>query len=368
MKIGVIAAVLPPELGGLGETVWAKHRWLAAKGIDGQIVSYSARETNRTGDEEALGPEVTRYAPVARVGGRPIQKLRDLRAMAPLLHQSLADCDLIEMQGWSLWITALALFPGPLARKPWIMVYRGTDGWEYRPRSLFDLKRRVSRRAYTLANSAGLADHLRGLGIRVDGHIWSEVDTALFDLPEQAPEPGHLVSVKGLYPVGDPETLVRALAILKERGIPFRYTHLGMGPLREPMIQLCRSLSIDKEVTFLGKVPHGEIPGYMRRAAIKVLSSRRESCPHVVGEAMMMARPVVATATTGASELIEDGRTGLLSPIGDPRALADRISRLLADPEEARQMGLRGRAWARENLHVDVVFSKYLALYRKLLK
>ena len=127
MKIGVIAAVLPPELGGLGETVLAKHRWLASRGVEGRIITYSARKAKQTNEEIALGAEVTRYEPVARAEGSALQKLRDLRAMAPLLHDSLAGCDVIEMQGWSLWNSALALFPGPLAAKPWLMVYRGSD-------------------------------------------------------------------------------------------------------------------------------------------------------------------------------------------------------------------------------------------------
>ncbi len=80
----------------------------------------------------------------------------------------------------------------------------------------------------------------------------------------------------------------------------------------------------------------------------------------------MMARPVVATATTGASELIRDGDTGWLARVGDPGDLAEKIERVLRDPEGARKMGLRGRDWAMANLHVDVVFQKYLDLYRKL--
>jgi glycosyltransferase involved in cell wall biosynthesis len=368
MKIGVVAAILPPDPGGLGETVWAKHRWLAARGVSSRIVTYAARPPRRAGDDALFAPEITRYDPVARVDGTFLEKVRDVRAMRGVLRDALGDCDLIEVQGWTLWNSALVLFPGPLRRKPWIMVYRGTDGWEYAPRPILDLKKRMNARAVTLANSAGLASHLRAKGLRVDGHIWSEVDPALFAPSAEQPDPGLLVTVKGLYPLGDPETLLRALGILKKKGIAFRHVHVGGGPLLEEMKALCAALGIGNRVEFLGTIPHESLPAILGRAAVKVLPSRIESCPHVVGEAMMMARPVVATATTGAAELIRDGETGLLANVGDPEDLAAKIVRVLGDPEAARAMGRRAHTWAMENLHVDVVFGKYLDVYQEALK
>lgn len=367
MKIGVVAAMLPPEPGGLGETVWAKHRWLAARGVSSRIVTFASRLPRGPGDGAFFAPEILRYDPVARVDGTPFEKLRDVLEMKEILRGALADCDLIEVQGWSLWNTALSLFPGALSRKPWIMVYRGTDGWDYAPRPFLDLKKRMNARAITLANSAGLASHLRAKGLRVDGHIWSEVDETLFRPPEEKPEPGLIVTVKGLFPIGDPETLIRALAILQGKGITFRLRHVGIGPLHPRMKALCDELGIADRVEFLGLVPHDRLPAILGRAAVKVLPSRVESCPHVVGEAMMMARPVVATASTGSCELIRDRETGLLAKVGDPRDLAEKIAYVLENPEEARRMGERARAWAMENLRVDVVFGKYLDLYRNAL-
>jgi len=367
MKIGVVAAILPPDPGGLGETVWAKHRWLASRGVSSRIVTYVARAHRQASEEAFFAPEIARYDAVARVGGTLFDKVHDVRAMKTILQEALSDCDLIEVQGWTLWNTALVLFPGPLRHKPWIMVYRGTDGWEYVPRAMIDLKKRMNARAVTLTNSAGLAAHLRAKGLRVDGHIWSEVDPTIFRPPEEKPEPGLIVTVKGLYPIGDPETLMRALGILKKRGIAFRHRHIGIGPLAPRMKVLCDELGIADQVEFLGLVPHASLPAILGRAAVKVLPSRIESCPHVVGEAMMMARPVVATATTGSAELIRDGETGLLVKVGDPDDLAEKIARVLEDSEEARRMGERAHAWAMENLHVDVVFGKYLDLYRKVL-
>ncbi|HEX2923988.1 MAG TPA: glycosyltransferase, partial [Chloroflexota bacterium] len=54
------------------------------------------------------------------------------------------------------------------------------------------------------------------------------------------------------------------------------------------------------------------------------------------------------TAVSGADEVVEEGKTGFLVPLKDPSALADRILRVLADPQRAAERGQRGRALARE--------------------
>jgi glycosyltransferase involved in cell wall biosynthesis len=76
--------------------------------------------------------------------------------------------------------------------------------------------------------------------------------------------------------------------------------------------------------------------------------------------------PVVATAVGGTPEVVEDGRTGLLVPPGDPRALAAALIRLLRRPEEARAMGKRGREMALERWSIDAMIERTWALYEAL--
>jgi glycosyltransferase involved in cell wall biosynthesis len=72
--------------------------------------------------------------------------------------------------------------------------------------------------------------------------------------------------------------------------------------------------------------------------------SRIEPLGNVVLEGFSAARPVVATDADGPRELIEDGRTGLLVPIGDHQALAGAIAGLLEDGARAAAIGAAGRA------------------------
>jgi glycosyltransferase involved in cell wall biosynthesis len=74
------------------------------------------------------------------------------------------------------------------------------------------------------------------------------------------------------------------------------------------------------------------------------LSSHMEGLGTSLLDAMAFGRPVVATAAGGIPEAVEDGKTGLLVPPRDPRALADALLLLLTDEAKARALGSAGRA------------------------
>jgi glycosyltransferase involved in cell wall biosynthesis len=73
------------------------------------------------------------------------------------------------------------------------------------------------------------------------------------------------------------------------------------------------------------------------------LTSRWEGTPYSLLEAIVWARPVVATTVNGCSEIVADGETGYLVPAGDAAARASRGLTLLNDPAMAARMGLTGR-------------------------
>jgi glycosyltransferase involved in cell wall biosynthesis len=77
---------------------------------------------------------------------------------------------------------------------------------------------------------------------------------------------------------------------------------------------------------------------------ILVVPSRIEPLGNVVLEGFCATRPIVAAAADGPRELIEDGRSGLIVPIGDDAAMANAIASLLADPARARAIAQAGRA------------------------
>ena len=85
-----------------------------------------------------------------------------------------------------------------------------------------------------------------------------------------------------------------------------------------------------------------DVATFMRRGDVFCLPSRIEPFGLVVLEAMSQARPVVASATHGPLDLVEEGRTGLLFPVDDATGLAAALRRIAESPDRGRGMGIAG--------------------------
>lgn len=151
---------------------------------------------------------------------------------------------------------------------------------------------------------------------------------------------GRLVEKKGF------DDLLRAVAVIDD---PCQVVIIGDGPLREPLEALIEQLGIADRVTMLGSRDHDSTLEWYRRADIFALACKvaadgdRDSMPVVTKEAMAAGLPVVSTEAVGVPEMVDDGKTGLLVPPSDPRALAEALCQLLGDPELRREMGRMGR-------------------------
>jgi glycosyltransferase involved in cell wall biosynthesis len=91
----------------------------------------------------------------------------------------------------------------------------------------------------------------------------------------------------------------------------------------------------------------------MAAADVFAMPSTEEPFGLVYAEAMAMQLPVVALDVAGAVEVVEDGRTGLLSPRGDDAALAENLNRLLADRSLCTAMGEDGRRRVQQLFTID---------------
>jgi len=135
-----------------------------------------------------------------------------------------------------------------------------------------------------------------------------------------------LLAVGRLCAVKDHAFLVRACALLHERGVQFECSIAGDGPERRSLQWLIRRCGLEQQVTLLGHVPRDQMDSLYDRADVVVLTSRSEGIPLVLMEAMARGRIVLAPAITGIPELVIPGRTGFLYPAG---SLDDFVDRLL---------------------------------------
>lgn len=175
-----------------------------------------------------------------------------------------------------------------------------------------------------------------------------------------------VLNIGRLRPVKDPQTLLRAFAVVHEQLNGARLLFVGSDQgtgMQEELEALTNELGIREAVLFVG-VRH-DIPCFLGLCDVYVNSSIYEGMSNTILEAMASAKPVVATDVGGNSELVKHGRTGYLVPAGDDRILASRILELLTHPQAIRAMGTAGRRTVEINHQMSGMVQKYVELYRE---
>lgn len=133
--------------------------------------------------------------------------------------------------------------------------------------------------------------------------------------------------------------LLRALAEVKSIYLNFILLVIGGGRLKAEWLSLVEKMGLAGWVKFIGQIEHEDLVNYYAACDFIVNSSASESFGKIFVEAAACRKPSIATKTTGGQEIIIDGQTGLLSPIGESSALAKNISRFLNNPELVENMG-----------------------------
>ena len=164
----------------------------------------------------------------------------------------------------------------------------------------------------------------------------------------------------------DHATLLRAVALLRERGLhpPVLLAGGGKALHRKPLEALAATLGIAGQVRFLGVVRN--VPELLLTHQLAVLSTHYEGMPLALLEGMAAGCAVVGSAVPGVREVLEDGVDGLLVPEADAPALADALERLLRNPGDAARIAAAARAVALEHHGRELMNRRYEALFLEL--
>jgi starch synthase (maltosyl-transferring) len=187
-------------------------------------------------------------------------------------------------------------------------------------------------------------------------------ELAQFGIP---PASRTLLFVGRLDPQKGPFVLLTAVKDLLPRHPELHVLMVGDGPLGEKLRTWVAKENLQSRIHFAGR--RNDVPSLFRAADLFVLPSLWEGLPNVVLEAMAAGIPTVASRVEGISDLLIDGRTGLIVPPNSPPDLAEAIARMLADPQQARRMAREAQRIVQERFTWQNVVEQYEQTYRELL-
>jgi glycosyltransferase involved in cell wall biosynthesis len=182
-------------------------------------------------------------------------------------------------------------------------------------------------------------------------------------IPEDAPVIG---TVGRLTEIKRQDVLIRGFALLNKKYPVAHLLLVGEGPLRADLENLAGACGVRDSVHFAGY--QSPTAPFIQAMTIFALTSRSEGMPQAAIEAAVSGLPIVASRVGGLPELIEDGRTGLLFPVGDERALAAALEQLLAHPDRARRIGHAARQHAVATFDISRMADDYQRCFNELLR
>jgi colanic acid/amylovoran biosynthesis glycosyltransferase len=178
--------------------------------------------------------------------------------------------------------------------------------------------------------------------------IYNGLNLAEFGDANFASDPPLIVAIGRLIAKKGFATLIRACALLVERGRSFQCEVFGEGPLEDPLRGQIEELGLQEIVQLPGPQPQHELRRRLARASVFVLPSVPEpeggmdNLPTVIMEAMATGLPVISTRIGGIPEMVVENETGFLVQPEDAVALANGIEKVINDHSLGRKLGQAG--------------------------
>ena len=282
------------------------------------------------------------------------------------LWRGLKDVDVAHIFSASYWSFLLA----PASAWVFTKLRGGRTLINYRSGEARDHLQRFRSAAFVLSRvnkivvpSGYLVDVFREFGLSASA-VPNIVDVSQFRYRERAPLRPYLVCTRGFSNYYSVDVVVRAFAEVKKEYPEAQLDLVGGGPLESDIRKPVADLNLTG-VNFTGVASHQEIGKYYDRADIFINASWLDNMPVSVIEAFAAGTPVVTTSPECMPYLVQHERTGLLSPVGDEKALAANVIRLLRDPALAARLARNAHDESRKYTW-QAVREQWVNTYREL--
>ncbi|MEK7125698.1 MAG: glycosyltransferase family 4 protein [Patescibacteria group bacterium] len=399
-KIAIVSAVFPPYRGGIGTVAYNQARVLAEMGHEVTVFTPDYTRTTPNPSSERRGFKVELIKPVLKHGNA---------AWVPGLKERLKDFDVVILQypffgGMKAVYQAKKKYNFKLITNYNMdVVGGGLKGLVFKYATKYFLPRIVKISDFVLASSEDYAQH------SALGKYWQANNPKFQIIPNgvdinkfvfsDAPRERIVLFVGGLdraHYFKGVEYLIRAVALLLRphssggsnpdnasgvvlnksniqrddkiaavagtlpRNDSFKLVIAGQGELMETYKKLAQDLGVAEKAEFVGGVSDEELVKLYQKAGVTVLPSidQSEAFGIVLVESLACGMPVISSDLPGVRAVYENNISGFTVPPRDEKALAEKISDILNNPEKARAMGLAGRKLAEERYDWERIGSK----------
>lgn len=255
------------------------------------------------------------------------------------LWKSLRHVDIVHIFSASYTSFLLAPLPAWLVAKALgkktLINYRSGEARDHLQRS--PIARHVLSQSDLLVVPSGyLVDVFREFNLPAQ-IVPNVIDFSHFQYRKRIPLQPHLICTRGFHPYYGIDIVVRAFAEVQKIYMEAQLDLAGRGGLENSIRDLVKILHLSN-VNFLGAVSRQDIGRAYDAADIFVNASNLDNMPVSVLEAFAAGTPVATTEPEGMKYIVTHERTGLLSPPGNPSALAQNILRLLREPDLAARL------------------------------
>ena len=174
--------------------------------------------------------------------------------------------------------------------------------------------------------------------------------------------PARMLADKGVV------EFVEAARMLRERGLEAECVLVGGTDSQNPAAISEKQLRSWHDAGLVSWIGHcADMPSSLAACHIVCLPSYREGLPKALLEACASGRPIVTTDVPGCRDVVRDEVNGLLARVRDAADLADKLARLVTDPELRRRMGAAGRVSCELNFSSERSAEQTLDIYRELI-